>query len=335
MFRELILSVLMPIATATAENPLHVFYYNGEAIEQMTSNGVTVSIGWKDTGRLNQVAIYVNNGSSDAVNVIASDFSLHESSPKTQDLKLKSQQDVQKLGGRNAFGQLATKMGTGLVSAKDKIAGKEVTPASTAAPDFETQVRWLARANKLAERGQMASLSRMYLRDSTVFPGSTLAGVLWFDRDDASNSTQVRVRFNERDYQFSFPPPAYATTPANPNRPDGVGNAEEHSTTSQRDSAPSSVKAGVLGISGENWNHDGVIGVRVMEVEQNGAADVAGLRPANIITEVDGRKITSTQELAAALEQRSPGSRIQVIYLYWTNLGWMPKEIEVILSAPN
>lgn len=335
MFRELILSVLVPIATAGAQNPLHVFYYNGEAIEQMTSNGVTVSIGWKDAGRLNQVAIYVNNGSSVAVNVIASDVSLHESSPKTQDLKLKSQQDVQKLGGRNAFGQLATKMGTGLVNAKDRIAGKEGTPVSTAPPNFETQVRWLARANELAERGQMATLSRMYLRDSTVFPGSTLTGVLWFDRDDASTSTLVRIGFGERDYQFSFPPPAYATTPANPNQPDGGGNAEDHSSTPQRDGVPSSAKAGVLGISGENWNYEGIVGVRVLEVEQNGAADVAGLRPANIITEVDGRKITSIQELAAALEQRGPGSRIHVIYLYWTNLGWMAKEIEVILSAPN
>lgn len=333
MLRNCIGAVLLLSAISMAQNPLHVFYSNGEAIEQMNIKGVTVSITLKDMGRLNQVAVFVNNRSPDAVNVVESDFALHQSSPRDEDLKLKSEQEVRKLGSRNAFGQVANKMGTGLTAAKDKMTGKEPAPVSTAPPDFETEAHWLARANQLGEREQIATLAHMYLRGSTVFPGSSLSGVLWFDRDQALGDSVVRVKFGERGYEFPFPPPAYATTPANPDQPNKTPPETANSAVHDGHPDSRSAKAGVLGIAGETWSESGVGGVRILEVTENSAADLAGLRPANVITEVDAAKIRSTDDLAAALARRGPGSRIRLTYLFWTNLGWMAKETTVILAG--
>jgi hypothetical protein len=99
------------------------------------------------------------------------------------------------------------------------------------------------------------------------------------------------------------------------------------------DAAPNAVQtAGVLGVSGANWEEGGVGGVEILGIDPQSAAEVSGLRKGNVITEVNGRKVSSTQDLAAALVENGPGSRIAVGYLYRSNLGWMPKETMVVLT---
>jgi S1-C subfamily serine protease len=73
-------------------------------------------------------------------------------------------------------------------------------------------------------------------------------------------------------------------------------------------------------------------GVEILGVDPQSAAAVSGLQKGNVITEVNGRKVASTQDLAGVLVQNSPGSRIAVVYLYKTNLGWMAKETMVVLT---
>jgi len=340
MFRGSIVCVVYLATLAIAEDPLHVYYYNGEAIEQMGIKGVTVTVSLKDTGKLNQVAVYVDNSSSDAVNVIPSNFSLHQIAPKDEDLAMKPEQEVQRISGHHAlWGQVASGVGTGLSRAKDKMAGKEDDPGKPVPQDFEAQARWLAHVDELGEKGQIGALGKSYLRGSTVFPGTKFAGVLWFDRDDAFSSGMVRVVFGARTYLFPFPPPPSATTPADPNKPETAPQnppekpAPAKSTSSHtalRETSPS--KAGVLGISGENWADGGMQGVRITEVSTGSSAELAGLRGGFVITELDARRIASTDDLAAALAQRGPGTRVHVTYLIRTNLGWMPKETTVILG---
>ena len=60
---------------------------------------------------------------------------------------------------------------------------------------------------------------------------------------------------------------------------------------------------------------------------------LAGLRLGYVITEVNGRKIRSTDDLAAMLAQKGPGIKVNISYLFWSNLGWMPKETVVILGS--
>ena len=338
MHRGFICFALLISQFAAAQNSLHVYYYNGETIEQASVRGVSVSITLKDTGKLNQVAAYVDNTSSDAVNVIPSNFVLHQTAPKDEDLAVKSEQEVQRIAGRRAlWGQVVNGVGTGVSRAKDKMTGKESVPAANVPPDYEAQARWLAHVDELGQKGEIVTLAHAYLRGSTVFPGSKYAGVLWFDRDEAFASAVVRVILGSRSYEFPFPPPPQATTPAKPGQPEDAekssasntsGHSPEHQPT-----GGSSFKPGVLGVSGETWSQGGVGGVKIMEVAQGSAGELAGLRLGYVITEVNGRKIRSTDDLAAMLAQKGPGIKVNISYLFWSNLGWMPKETVVILGS--
>jgi hypothetical protein len=338
MYRLIFFSLLVS-RLALAQNSLHVYYYNGETIEQANVRGVTVSLTLKDTGKLNQVAAYVDNSSSDAVNVLSSNFVLHQISPKDEDLAVKSEQEVQRIAGRRAlWGQVVTGVGTGVSRAKDKMTGKESVPTANAPPDYEAQARWLAHVDELGQKGQTVTLAHAYLRGSTVFPGSKFAGVLWFDRDEAFASGVVRVTIGSRGYEFPFPPPDWATTPSKPGQPEN--DAEKLSTSNpsaylsdHQPSGSSSFKPGVLGVSGETWSQGGIGGVKILEVAQGSAAEISGLRGGYVITEVNGRKIRSTDDLASMLAQKGPGTKVNISYLFWSNLGWMPKETVVILGS--
>jgi hypothetical protein len=160
MYRGFIFFALLLSRLAIAQNSLHVYYYKGETIEQASVRGVTVSVTLKDTGRSNQVAAYVDNSSSDAVNVIPSNFVLHQTAPKDEDLSVKSEQEVQRIAGRRAlWGQVVSGVGTGVSRGKDKMTGKEPLPAANAPPDYEAQARWLAHVDELGQKGQTVTLA--------------------------------------------------------------------------------------------------------------------------------------------------------------------------------
>jgi membrane-associated protease RseP (regulator of RpoE activity) len=162
--------------------------------------------------------------------------------------------------------------------------------------------------------------------------------VLWFDRGEAFASAVVRVAIGSRSYEFPFPPPDWATTPSKPGQPENdierlsTSIASAHSPEHQPSGAPS-FKPGVLGVSGETWSQGGVGGVKILEVAQGSAGELAGFRPGYVITEVNGRKIHSTDDLASVLAQKGPGIKVNISYLFWSNLGWMPKETVVILGS--
>ncbi len=70
-----------------------------------------------------------------------------------------------------------------------------------------------------------------------------------------------------------------------------------------------------------------------MEVAENSAAELAGLRVGYVITEVDDKRIVTTNDLAAELAKRGPGTRLHIVYLVHTNLGWMPQKTSAILAV--
>ncbi len=334
MLQRLIILLGVLTGFACAEDPLHVYYYNGETIEQLTVRGVTVTISLNDTGKFNQLAVFVSNSSSDAVNVLPSSFTLRQTSPKDTDLALKSETEIQRIAGKHA---LWTHVASGVTSSvtymKERMSGEDGQTTEAAVQDYDAQARWLAHVDELGKRGQTGTLVRSYLRSTTVFPGSKLSGVLWFDRADVFEAGTVKAMLGSRVYSFPLPPPAWATTPPNP------GNIER---ASQRSSLPAepprerdseSPKAGVLGVYGENWSQDSFGGVRIVQVAENSAAELAGLRIGYVITEIDGKRILSTNDLAAELAKRGPGTRLHIVYLVHTNLGWMPQKASAILAV--
>lgn len=95
---------------------------------------------------------------------------------------------------------------------------------------------------------------------------------------------------------------------------------------------PATFRGGVLGVTGADWNERGATGVEIIDVADGSSALLAGLHKGNVITDINGTHVGSNQDLARILAQMGPGSRINIGYLYKSNLGWMPQETVAILG---
>jgi S1-C subfamily serine protease len=56
-------------------------------------------------------------------------------------------------------------------------------------------------------------------------------------------------------------------------------------------------------------------GVLVYTLAPDGPAAKAGIRPGDVLTAVGGKKITSVEELFAALRQHDPGKQVSISYV--------------------
>jgi len=349
---RLTFALLLLTVVAAAENPLRVYYESGDTMEQVTENGMTLTVTLRDTGKENWLWVYISNKSNDAVNLIPANISLHQNSPKDENLRMKSERETQRSIGRHVFwGQVIAGVGAGLsrsvstVRTKDSYGNSITTVVNT--PDYEAQARWLALADQQVQKGQALSdfHQRQWLRANTLFAGTEYAGRLIFLRDKTFTAGYARISLDTKTYEFPFPPPKAARPPqAAPELPN-VGSVRTAHTDAPDPARqltgpaaspiPGAPSPGVLGISGANWQESDVMGVEIVDVAPDSAAQLAGLRRGNIIMILNGRHIHSTQDLAAVLSENGPGSRITVAYLVKTNLGWMPEETAVILAGMN
>jgi hypothetical protein len=328
IFYAALLFLLTRLAAAQQDS-LRVYYVDGQALEQMTDQDVTVTVSLKDTGKVNWLTVFVVNDSNDSINVVPAAITLHQTSPKEEDLRLKTEHELQRAVGRGVFwGQVIANIGAGLTfyaSAK-----------ATHTPDYEAQARWLAHADNIAARGQAVAevIGHEYLRATTLFPGSRFAGKLCFTRDKSFASGEAIVAFGERTYRF--PLPASASTPTPSSAPElptvGALTYAPAGNDSPEGEPVATGRAGVLGVSGANWAEGGINGVEILDVAPDSAAEAGGLRKGCVITVVGGHHIHSTDDLASVLTQTSPGTRIQVSYLFRSNLGWMPSQTVVVLT---
>jgi len=81
---------------AAAQDAPLVYYENGTAVEQISDGEVTIMVTLVDTGKLNQVKVCVVNGSSEAINIGPDQIRLHQTSPKDEDLEVRSDRDLQR-----------------------------------------------------------------------------------------------------------------------------------------------------------------------------------------------------------------------------------------------
>jgi hypothetical protein len=123
----------------------------------------------------------------------------------------------------------------------------------------------------------------------------------------------------------SVVPPQVATT----SRQGSLSAEPENASQVNETSVP---LRGTLGVTGADWEQGGVHGVEIVDVFANGSAQLAGLRKGDVITQIDGKTVTSVQDLASILSQMGPGTRVSIDYLLKTNLGWMPKDTAAILA---
>ena len=67
---------------------------------------------------------------------------------------------------------------------------------------------------------------------------------------------------------------------------------------------------------GKEVDYGTMEGVYVAEVIENGAAAAAGIKPGDVITEVDGNRITKFGELTAIMANKKPGDKLSLTYLH-------------------
>ncbi len=297
-------------------------------MEQITEGGVTLTVTLRDTGKEHWVWVYIANQSNDAVDVLPAKIMLHQKSPKDEDLRMKTEKELQKSIGQHVFwGQVIAGVSAGV---SYKLAQK------TGYDPGEAQARWLAWADDLTQKGKELTdfHRREWLRANTLFPGSQYAGRLIFIRDKEYGSGFVRIPVGSKIYDFPFPPPQAGHPDAAPVLP-AVGSVTAvpvgHVEVSEA-VPPTTRRAGVLGIAGTNWQDGGSKGVEITGIAPDSAAELAGLQVGNVIIEMNGRKIRSTQDLAEFLAENGPGTKLTVYFVFKSNLGWMPKEKILVLT---
>ena len=75
-------------------------------------------------------------------------------------------------------------------------------------------------------------------------------------------------------------------------------------------------------------------GVLIMKVNRDGAAEKAGLKEHSVITEVDGKKIATVEDLKSYLSGKNPDDTVAVkVYEPSEDHGYEQKTIDVVLSA--
>ena len=95
---------------------------------------------------------------------------------------------------------------------------------------------------------------------------------------------------------------------------------------------------GYLGITGITVTEDVEMygipkGVFITQVYDNTAASAAGLKKGDIITELDGEKITSMDELQRELEFHATGETVEIIIMTASNNGYVSKSIQLTLGG--
>ena len=74
-------------------------------------------------------------------------------------------------------------------------------------------------------------------------------------------------------------------------------------------------------------------GVYVLNTVKGGGAEEAGIKDGDVITGLDGRKITSMDDLQEALADYSPGDEVTITLMREKNNGYEKIEVEVTLTA--
>ncbi|MBQ3664661.1 MAG: trypsin-like peptidase domain-containing protein [Lachnospiraceae bacterium] len=98
-------------------------------------------------------------------------------------------------------------------------------------------------------------------------------------------------------------------------------------------------KKGYINIKGRDVTeelaaaYDAPVGVLVVEVIEKGAAEKAGIEKSDIITAINGDKVTSMKELQEKLEYYEKGTTVTLTVQYLQDKEYVEKEVEITLGG--
>jgi serine protease Do len=73
-------------------------------------------------------------------------------------------------------------------------------------------------------------------------------------------------------------------------------------------------------------------GVLVVDVIEGGAADKAGIEKSDVITKINGEKISSMSDLQSKLDYYEKGKTVTLTIQYLKDKSYVEKEVEVTLG---
>lgn len=194
----------------------------------MTAHGITVSVSLSDTGSTMRADIGFFNGGASSVDVDPAQFSLL-SQPEARSLRYQEPEaliaSIKATASRRATrlvwsGLLARSTYTRQTDAAGSVSGVTVdssgigfqsatlnarATAVTTGPNYVAQMR----ANQLAEQLMAGAISdaeyirEIALKATTLFPGTRIAGAVWFEREKDCESATLTVPAGA--YDFGFP----------------------------------------------------------------------------------------------------------------------------------
>ncbi len=192
------------------------FDSDGQLVESLTANGVTVQVSLLDTGWKLRANVAIANGSSRPVDVFPSLVALHEIAPNSKSLpyqdpaKLAKAMNHQILWTRSA----AEEPGAAVLSAPhgSASAGKAYNasyPVSSyrpaSGPNYLAQhqaAEQMARDNDFS--GTVKKIKALALYNAAIAPRDKTAGAVWFERDANAQRLLLRVPVGDQVFEFPF-----------------------------------------------------------------------------------------------------------------------------------
>jgi hypothetical protein len=180
------------------------FYGNGQLVESLTVNGVTVQVSLQDTGWKLRADVAVANDGANHVSVTPSHFTLNEIAPNTKSLAYQDPKHLAKAVNHQILWNTASAA---------PAAGPQVSNAAYHMPVYSSALspNYLAQheaavqlvSEHKAEFNPSSQINVVALSDTSLQPSEKAAGAVWFERD--AKPKQLLLRVPVGDVVFEFP----------------------------------------------------------------------------------------------------------------------------------
>ena len=179
------------------------FYANGQLVESLTVNGVTVQVSLQDTGWKLRADIAVANAGLAQVSLTPSHFTLDELFPNAKSLAYQDPKHLAKAVNHQILWTAA--------SAAPE-AGPHVTNASYHASAYSSALsqNYLAQheatvqmvSEHKAEFNPASQINGVALSNTSIAPSHDASGAVWFERDAKPKQLVLRVPVGDVVYEF-------------------------------------------------------------------------------------------------------------------------------------
>lgn len=179
-------------------------YTNGQLVESLTVNGVTVQVALEDTGWKLRADVAVANDGLGQVSFTPSHFTLDELFPNAKSLAYQDPKHLAKAMNHQILWTAA--------SAAPE-AGPHISNAAYRAPVYSSALsqNYLAQhqatvqlvSERKAEFNPASQINAVALSNAYLLPSQKAAGAVWFERD--AKSRQLLLRVPVGDVFFEFP----------------------------------------------------------------------------------------------------------------------------------